>query len=85
MPSCSRSGWPPATRGGGAPNGARFLFLLDGAECARLGLYDRVFDLFDGAEVAVQAARHRWSAARAAGHALAYWQQTTRGWELKAK
>jgi DNA polymerase-3 subunit chi len=70
----------------GAPNGARFLFLLDGAECAALGLYDRVFDLFDGADdAAVQAARRRWSAARAAGHALAYWQQAARGWECRAQ
>jgi DNA polymerase-3 subunit chi len=70
----------------GAPNGARFLFLLDGAECARLDLYDRVFDLFDGAdEAAVQAARRRWTTARAAGHALAYWQQTVRGWERRAQ
>lgn len=70
----------------GAPNGARFLFLLDGAQCARLELYDRVFDLFDGVdEAAVQAARGRWAAARAAGHALAYWQQTPRGWERKAQ
>ena len=68
----------------GAPNGARFLFLLDGAECARLDRFDRVFDLFDGAdEAAVQAARRRWAAARAAGHALTYWQQTPRGWEKK--
>jgi DNA polymerase-3 subunit chi len=70
----------------GAPNGARFLFLLDGAACARLDLYERVFDLFDGAdEAAVQAARRRWAAARTEGHALAYWQQTGRGWERKAQ
>jgi DNA polymerase-3 subunit chi len=70
---------------GGAPNGARFLFLLDGAEGARLDLYDRVFDLFDGAdEATVQAARRRWATARAAGHVLAYWQQNARGWERKA-
>ena len=70
----------------GAPNGARFLFLLDGAQSDRLELYDRVFDLFDGAdEAAVQAARGRWAAARAAGHALAYWQQGGRGWERKAQ
>ncbi|CAH2604128.1 DNA polymerase III chi subunit [Rhodovastum atsumiense] len=69
----------------GAANGARFLFLLDGAESARLDLFDRVFDLFDGAdETAVQAARRRWVAARDGGHALAYWQQTARGWEKKA-
>lgn len=68
-----------------APNGARFLFLIDGADSARLAEYDRVFDLFDGAdEAAVQAARQRWSTAKAAGHTLKYWQQTQRGWEQKA-
>lgn len=68
-----------------APNGARFLFLIDGADSARLAEYDRVFDLFDGAdEAAVQAARLRWSTAKAAGHTLKYWQQTQRGWEQKA-
>jgi DNA polymerase-3 subunit chi len=69
----------------GAPNGARFLFLVDGAESARLALFDRVFDLFDGTEeTAVVAARRRWAAAKAAGHALSYWQQGARGWEKKA-
>ncbi len=68
-----------------APNGARFLFLLDSAASERLGAFDRVFDLFDGRdEAAVAAARERWSAAKAAGHALTYWQQTGRGWERKA-
>ena len=68
-----------------APNGARFLFLVDGADSARLGEYDRVFDLFDGGdEDAVAAARRRWSAAKAAGHVLTYWQQGARGWEKKA-
>ncbi len=65
-------------------NGARFLFLVDGADSARLSEYDRVFDLFDGAdEAAVAAARARWSAAKAAGHALAYWQQGAGGWERR--
>ena len=64
-----------------APNGARFLFLIDGAESTRIGDYERVFDLFDGrSEAATQAARRRWAAAREAGHALTYWQQTERGW-----
>ncbi len=67
-----------------APNGARFLFLVDGAESARLDAFDRVFDLFDGTdEAAVAAARGRWAAAKAAGHALTYWQQGARGWEQK--
>jgi DNA polymerase-3 subunit chi len=68
-----------------APNGARFLFLLDNATSARLDAFERVFDLFDGRdEAAVAAARLRWSAAKAAGHRLTYWQQTPRGWERKA-
>lgn len=68
----------------GAPNGARYLFLLDGAESARLGAFERVFDLFDGrADAAAQAARDRWAAAKVAGHVLGYWQQRERGWERK--
>lgn len=68
-----------------APNGARFLFLLDGASSARIEAFDRVFDLFDGTdETAVAAARARWREAKAAGHALTYWQQGPRGWEKKA-
>lgn len=65
-------------------NGARFLLLVDGAGSARLPAYDRVLDLFDGAdEAAVAAARERWKAAKAAGHALTYWQQGAGGWEKK--
>ena len=68
-----------------APNGAGFLFLLDGVETLRLDAFQRVFDLFDGSdEQAVAAARRRWTAAKQAGHALTYWQQTPRGWERKA-
>ena len=67
------------------PNGARFLFLIDGAQSTRLGEFDRVFDLFDGNdEPAVSAARERWTAAKGAGHALTYWQQGARSWEKKA-
>ncbi len=69
----------------GAPNGARFLFLLEGTDSARLAAFDRVLDLFDGADAeAVQAARARWRAAKAAGHTLTYWQQGPRGWEKAA-
>jgi DNA polymerase-3 subunit chi len=66
-----------------APNGAQYLFLLDGA-AATLGRYERVFDLFDGKdEQALAAARTRWRAAKAAGHRLTYWQQGEKGWEKK--
>jgi DNA polymerase-3 subunit chi len=65
-------------------NGARFLFLIDGADSGRLDAFARVFDLFDGGdETAVAAARRRWSTAKAAGHSLTYWQQGARGWEKK--
>jgi DNA polymerase-3 subunit chi len=68
-----------------ASNAARFLFLIDGAHSARLDRFDRVFDLFDGAdEAAVAAARRRWTAAKSVGNTLTYWQQTPRGWEKKA-
>ena len=50
-----------------APNGARFLFRLDGVT-ADPAAFDRVFDLFDGGDAAaVAAARQRWTAAKAAG------------------
>jgi len=66
-----------------APNGASFLFLLDGA-AGTLTRYERVFDLFDGKnEAAVAAARTRWRAAKEAGHELTYWQQGARGWEKR--
>ncbi len=68
-----------------APNAARFLFLVDGADSARLGEFARVFDIFDGNdEEQVAAARGRWAAAKAAGHTLSYWQQTAKGWEKKS-
>jgi DNA polymerase-3 subunit chi len=65
-------------------NGARFLFMVEGAQTDRLGAFDRVFDLFDGNNPeAVAAARVRWKAAKDAGHTLAYWQQTESSWQKK--
>ncbi len=67
-----------------APNGGRYLFQLDGAQSAGIAGFARVFDLFDGNdEAAVAEARRRWSAYKAAGHALTYWQQGAKGWEKK--
>lgn len=66
----------------GAPNGARFLVLLEGMTSQRLDAFDRVLDLFDGSDPeAVAAARDRWRVAKAAGHALTYWKQGAKGWE----
>ncbi len=64
------------------PNGARMLVLTDGMSSSRLGDFDRCLDLFDGGNAeATAAARARWSAAKAAGHELHYWQQTETGWK----
>ncbi len=66
-------------------NGARFLFIVEGAETDRLADFDRVFDLFNGNDPeAVAAARVRWKTAKEAGHTLIYWQQTDGGWKKQA-
>ncbi len=68
------------------PNDAAFLFVADRARSDRLADYTRCFELFDGRDdSAVTDSRERWKAYKAAGHTLAYWQQTaTGGWEKKA-
>lgn len=63
------------------PNGACFLFRIDGAGSDEFEALTRVFDLFDGRdEEAVVRARQRWKKAMSAGHKLTYWRQETRGW-----
>ena len=68
------------------PNRAAVLVLTDGAVSARLDAFERCLDLFDGNDAdQVAAARERWAAAKAAGHAVAYWQQGDGGaWEKRA-
>ena len=66
-------------------NGARYLFLVEGAETDRIAAFDRIFDLFDGNNPdAVAAARVRWKNAKDAGHTPTYWQQTETSWQKKA-
>jgi DNA polymerase-3 subunit chi len=66
-------------------NGARFLFLVDGAITDRSSDFERVFDLFDGNDPEkVTAARERWRRAKEGGHGLTYWKQGPRGWEKGA-
>ena len=68
------------TSGDDVPNGARYLFVVDGVG-AEFSAFERVFYVFDGNdEAAVAAARERWRVAKAEGHALTYWQQGERGW-----
>ena len=67
------------------PNGADLLILVDGAT-ADPAPYTLCCEMFDGLDDgAVDAARQRWAAYKAAGHMLTYWQQTDRGgWEKRA-
>lgn len=68
-------------------NGATLLVLVDGADGTRPEAFERIIDMFDGADAqAVAAARRRWKTLKDAGHTLTYWQQTDRGgWEKKAE
>lgn len=68
------------------PNGAGVRFLVDGAECAEFSGFIRLVYLFDGNdEEAVAKARSQWTAAKASGCPVTYWQQDARGkWEKKA-
>jgi DNA polymerase III subunit chi len=66
-------------------NAATMLVLVDGVRSARIDSFGRVCDMFDGNdEEALAAARQRGREAKAAGHALVYWQQTETGWEKRA-
>ena len=69
------------------PNGATVRFLIDGASMpADAAAYQRIVLMFDGTDAdAVADARGRWSAAKAAGFDLAYWQADQNGrWIKKA-
>lgn len=68
------------------PNGAGVRFLVDGATSASFRGYVRIVCIFDGHDpAAVESARAQWTAAKADGATVTYWQQTEAGrWEKKA-
>jgi DNA polymerase-3 subunit chi len=68
------------------PNGAKALFLIDGAEPGSLSGYARALILFDGRdEGQLQRARQQWTALKGGGAPLSYWKQTPEGrWEKQA-
>ena len=70
----------------GNPNGAKALFVIDGAEPGDLSGFERTCLLFDGRdEAALNQARGRWKKAKEDGYAVSYWQEVARGkWEKKA-
>ena len=65
------------------PNGAKVLVLTDGTTADAPADWAMVVEVFDGNDPAsVAGARQRWTAHKAAGHQLAYWQQNEGGqWE----
>lgn len=69
--------------GEGNANQANLLVVTDGSELDGSTSFDRVLDIFDGAnDEAVAAARARWKNYQAAGHSLKYIKQTPQGgWE----
>jgi DNA polymerase-3 subunit chi len=68
------------------PNGAAVLFLVDGADFVEEDVYQRIVYLFDGRDdEALARARAGWKRAKAAGHAVTYWQQERSGrWVKRA-
>lgn len=74
------------TTGAETPNSAGVRFLVDGATTTDYASFVRVVHLFDGDDSdAVARARGEWKAAKAAGCAVTYWQQSGEGrWEKKA-
>lgn len=74
------------TTGDDTPNGAGVRFMVDGAVPVRFDGVARIVFVFDGHDSdAVTVARQQWKAAKAAGCALTYWQQSESGrWEKKA-
>jgi DNA polymerase-3 subunit chi len=71
---------------GDNPNDATVRFLVDRADPPDLSAYMRAVFLFDGHDAdALAEARRQWTAAKAAGHDITYWQQNDQGgWERKA-
>jgi DNA polymerase-3 subunit chi len=63
------------------PNAAQVRFLIDGAALPENALaYQRIVLVFDGEDEDARArAREQWSAAKAAGFELTYWQPDEQG------
>ncbi|MDX2233757.1 MAG: DNA polymerase III subunit chi [Hyphomonadaceae bacterium] len=67
-------------------NGARALFLVDGAEPGDVSAFERACVLFDGRDAAALAhARTQWKTAKDSGIEITYWKETAAGrWEKQA-
>ncbi|AGK57238.1 DNA polymerase III chi subunit HolC [Hyphomicrobium denitrificans 1NES1] len=74
------------TLGSENPNGAGVRFFVDGAEAEEFVGAERFVYVFGGHDAeALASARGQWTAAKAAGCTVTYWQQSPSGrWEQKA-
>jgi DNA polymerase-3 subunit chi len=74
------------TGGPGNVNGAKAVFLIDGAEPGDLSAFERCVVIFDGRDDnAVALARSQWAQFRSQGHGVEYWRQKEQsGWEKQA-
>lgn len=71
-----------------APNGARCVFSIHGAEISadEVAAMDRVCILFDGNDnIALNTARKQWKMLKDAGAAAQYWSEDSGRWEKKAE
>lgn len=63
------------------PNASQVLVVVDGLLPPKDAPFDRLLDLFDGADEAeLSAARSRWKAWRETGTEMTYWQQQDGRW-----
>ena len=76
------------TSGEDNPNGAEFLFLVDGADISaeEEASFERVFNIFEGNNAtAVDHTRKIWKDLKTKGHQHRYWQQEDNGrWKQAA-
>ncbi len=74
------------TQNPGNPNGAKALFLIDGAEPNDVADFERSCLVFDGRDQdALETARSHWKKVKAAGVTASYWKESPAGkWEKQA-
>ncbi|MCZ2203783.1 DNA polymerase III subunit chi [Bartonella sp. A05] len=73
------------TTGQENPNNSKVRFLIEGAICSDINMYQRLVVMFDGRNNAhLDLIRAQWKAYKAENHNLIYWQQNeNRCWEKR--
>ncbi|UNE53484.1 DNA polymerase III subunit chi [Bartonella machadoae] len=73
------------TTGQENPNDSKIRFLIEGAVCSNIDVYQRLVVIFEGqSDEQLDIARTQWKKYKMENHKLTYWQQTEdRCWEKK--